>query len=395
MTSMTTLSNSPSKKNSISSTNATSTTSELLLTASALNGSSPASITTDSFSSSRGRTETIVKKDNVNNPSLLSSRNSSNNSSSDSTVEITYTRLHSSNLEVEETSTTPNFLKMSPLNCASSSSSTKYKEEGEKGPEEDGKISKTIEVRENNDEDDDEEQFSTKSTLNQEMENDGDLATVSETSQSYSCSQLLTDSNFHTPSSSLHNLASLDAESPAASQEKKDISAIIELQEESEEIKPTPGSVKTEEYDVVLTPESPNLNLTESSNSNASGLSINVENKSQSFSPISPQSEFSRSVESNNSRDDDFASSGNYASSASNKEGCSDLLQPGNYNTKPTKKKMWYHVFTPSYKSRVGDFKKNFKDLQQDEKLIVGKCCVCLSRVLYFDLILIKVQDFN
>lgn len=37
------------------------------------------------------------------------------------------------------------------------------------------------------------------------------------------------------------------------------------------------------------------------------------------------------------------------------------------------KKKAWYNVIYPSYKSRTEDFKKLF-NLPEDERLLVGKC---------------------
>lgn len=37
------------------------------------------------------------------------------------------------------------------------------------------------------------------------------------------------------------------------------------------------------------------------------------------------------------------------------------------------KKKSWYSVFYPSYKSRSADFKKLFKDVPDEERLLVGE----------------------
>lgn len=37
------------------------------------------------------------------------------------------------------------------------------------------------------------------------------------------------------------------------------------------------------------------------------------------------------------------------------------------------KKKSWYNVIYPNYKSRAEDFKKLFKDVPNDERLIVGE----------------------
>lgn len=41
--------------------------------------------------------------------------------------------------------------------------------------------------------------------------------------------------------------------------------------------------------------------------------------------------------------------------------------------TERAKKKAWYHGLYPSYKSRCEDFKKLFKDVPDDERLIVGE----------------------
>jgi hypothetical protein len=37
-----------------------------------------------------------------------------------------------------------------------------------------------------------------------------------------------------------------------------------------------------------------------------------------------------------------------------------------------TKKKSWYNALYPTYKSKSDDFKRLFKDLPDDERLIVG-----------------------
>lgn len=45
------------------------------------------------------------------------------------------------------------------------------------------------------------------------------------------------------------------------------------------------------------------------------------------------------------------------------------------------KKKSWYSVLYPSYKSRSEDFKKLFKGVPDDERLVVGKCCAFVIRI--------------
>lgn len=49
-----------------------------------------------------------------------------------------------------------------------------------------------------------------------------------------------------------------------------------------------------------------------------------------------------------------------------NKSGTSKLAERA-------KKKSWYSVLYPSYKSRTEDFKKLFKEVPDDERLVVGK----------------------
>lgn len=39
------------------------------------------------------------------------------------------------------------------------------------------------------------------------------------------------------------------------------------------------------------------------------------------------------------------------------------------------KKSSWYNVLYPTYKSRSEDFRRIFKDVPDDERLVVGKYC--------------------
>lgn len=41
------------------------------------------------------------------------------------------------------------------------------------------------------------------------------------------------------------------------------------------------------------------------------------------------------------------------------------------------KRKSWYNVIYPSYKSRAEAFKKLFKEVPENQRLVVGKC-VCV-----------------
>lgn len=47
------------------------------------------------------------------------------------------------------------------------------------------------------------------------------------------------------------------------------------------------------------------------------------------------------------------------------------------------KKKSWYSVFYPSYKSRSADFKKLFKDVPDEERLLVGECNTIENLITY------------
>lgn len=49
-----------------------------------------------------------------------------------------------------------------------------------------------------------------------------------------------------------------------------------------------------------------------------------------------------------------------------------DAKRPNSKLAEKAKKKAWYNVIYPSYKSRSEDFKKLFK-LPEDERLLVGK----------------------
>lgn len=50
-----------------------------------------------------------------------------------------------------------------------------------------------------------------------------------------------------------------------------------------------------------------------------------------------------------------------------------DLAKSNGNITDRVRKKSWYNVIYPSYKSRSQTFKKLFKDVPNDERLIVGK----------------------
>lgn len=50
------------------------------------------------------------------------------------------------------------------------------------------------------------------------------------------------------------------------------------------------------------------------------------------------------------------------------------------------KKKSWYNVLYPNYKSRSQDFKKLFKEVPNDERLIVGKLIgfLCIKKEINY-----------
>lgn len=48
------------------------------------------------------------------------------------------------------------------------------------------------------------------------------------------------------------------------------------------------------------------------------------------------------------------------------------------------KKKAWYSVLYPSYKSRAEDFKKLFKDVPDDERLVVGESLSVVNKTFRY-----------
>lgn len=52
----------------------------------------------------------------------------------------------------------------------------------------------------------------------------------------------------------------------------------------------------------------------------------------------------------------------------------SPVANPKTKVSERAKKKAWYSVLYPSYKSRSEDFKKLFKGVPDDERLVVGEC---------------------
>lgn len=57
------------------------------------------------------------------------------------------------------------------------------------------------------------------------------------------------------------------------------------------------------------------------------------------------------------------------------------------------KKKAWYSVLYPSYKSRAEDFKKLFKDVPDDERLVVGESLSIVNKTKF--IIKITTQQSN
>lgn len=55
------------------------------------------------------------------------------------------------------------------------------------------------------------------------------------------------------------------------------------------------------------------------------------------------------------------------------------------------KKKSWYSVFYPSYKSRSADFKKLFKDVPDEERLLVGEELI-VSRLCLFMVFSLEIK---
>lgn len=64
--------------------------------------------------------------------------------------------------------------------------------------------------------------------------------------------------------------------------------------------------------------------------------------------------------------------------SSSNSEQCYTVekSKSGSKISEKTKRKAWYNVIYPSYKSRSEQFKKLFKEVPDDQRLIVGRCTI-------------------
>jgi len=193
------------------------------------------------------------------------------------------------------------------------------------------------------------------------------------------------DDTFQTPSSSLQNLAIIQ-QFQAEDAENNEIKSEIDAQgfgfqfkkeiQEPEEVL-TPAKQLSPQVSLIADSEIKRDNVSPTSNSQSQpeGMNGSPVGSASSISPcnISKSSDFTQSTESNISRESNSSTSSgnNNGNNAKNKEII--LLQPGTYNSKPGKKKMWYHVFTPSYKTRSNDFRKYFKELPAEERLIVGK----------------------
>jgi hypothetical protein len=156
--------------------------------------------------------------------------------------------------------------------------------------------------------------------------------------------------SFHTPSASLHNLP--EAKEYGSDFETNSISSQLEKEEFSHE----PDENSPEGWIV-----GPGSRSAYESGSNYVDYSASLSTPGNGA-----LSELTQSLECNISRES--------SSSSGNNSATKDVpLLPGTYNSKPSKKKMWYHVFTSSYKTKSSDFRKYFKDLPVDERLIVGK----------------------
>jgi hypothetical protein len=158
--------------------------------------------------------------------------------------------------------------------------------------------------------------------------------------------------SFHTPSASLHNL-------PEAKEYGSDFETTsISSQLGKEDFSHPPDENSPKGWIV-----GPGSRSAYESGSNYLDYSASLSTPGNGNGALS---ELTQSLESNISRESSSSSGNNSATK-------DVLLLPGTYNSKPSKKKMWYHVFTPSYKTKSSDFRKYFKDLPVDERLIVGK----------------------
>lgn len=122
-----------------------------------------------------------------------------------------------------------------------------------------------------------------------------------------------------------------------------------------------------------------NANL--SSGSNTSGSSVNKDFLSVSYN--------SDRLDGSEDRGAGKSSDGSQGTPSDGQSSCLSKSASAHDIEKPcktkvpqrAKKKSWYSVLYPSYKSRSEDFKKLFKDVPDDERLVVGE--LFLSQTIF------------
>ncbi|XP_036327831.1 protein Aster-B-like isoform X3 [Rhagoletis pomonella] len=123
------------------------------------------------------------------------------------------------------------------------------------------------------------------------------------------------------------------------------------------------------------------------SRNNSTGLEKNKLSKTPSFSKISSSLQSSLGALSGNRPDEDTISkssdtSGELVRGVVQDSTAFDKPKSGSRLSERAKKKSWYNVLYPNYKSRAEDFKKLFKEVPSDERLIVDYSCALQRDIL-------------
>jgi hypothetical protein len=176
--------------------------------------------------------------------------------------------------------------------------------------------------------------------------------------------------SYHTPSTSVHNIVSGGRRESLVSLKEGNNETLSPVPDEDEEV--SNKSDEKAELDDSCGKESADTRLVEEEEPEDASLYEEASEKRGSAT-VGEQSlllsgELTQSTESNGSKES------NVSGSSINKVPVEPVKSIGVTRGKPTKKRMWYQqIFSTSYKSRSGDFKKLFKDLPGRERLLVGK----------------------
>ncbi|XP_053961524.1 protein Aster-B isoform X2 [Anastrepha ludens] len=136
-----------------------------------------------------------------------------------------------------------------------------------------------------------------------------------------------------------------------------------------------------------LSTKTPNSGDSPLSRNNSIGLGKRKLSKTPSFSKISSSLQSSLGALSGSRPDEDTISkssdtSGELVRGVVQDPTASDKPKSGSRLSERAKKKSWYNVIYPNYKSRAEDFKKLFKEVPSDERLIVDYSCALQRDIL-------------